>query len=410
MSGSAWQCVVLVFLAVLGGVIGSFLNVIVYRVPTGQSIIHPGSHCPKCGHPIRWYDNLPVVSWFLLMGRCRDCGGLISWRYPAVETVTMLLFLLLGGWELVHGGSMLPQRPIRIDSAVIFTSLTARESAAVYVYHLMLCCTLLAAALVEYDHPRANRSVWVRLFWPALVWGLLAPMFWPWVHPVPALGPLQEGWISGLVDAGAGLLVGAGAGLVWVGLAKIIGSLKVLSRKGAAPIGPDQALAKIVGSSKVLSPVTPLDPESGVLAEAAHAPALKTETPCSASDLQARKPLQEFLPTSWEAVLGASMLVGLYLGWQAGLGLVVAMGIVWAASQFVLQRIALARHQRREDKPLELLLDSSWQHVIALARHQRREDKPCYWTVPFSGLLGAGALVWILFWKQGLACWQALFY
>src|SRR5260370_33249270 len=64
-----------VWLFVLGGVVGSFLNVVVYRVPAGKSIAHPGSQCPACGCPIRWYHNLPIVSWLMLRGRCHDCGG-----------------------------------------------------------------------------------------------------------------------------------------------------------------------------------------------------------------------------------------------------------------------------------------------------------------------------------------------
>lgn len=85
--------VVLCGIAFLGGTIGSFLNVVVYRWPRGKSLVHPGSRCPQCDHPIRWYDNLPVVGWIRLRGRCRDCKAAISVRYPAVEAVTALLFL-----------------------------------------------------------------------------------------------------------------------------------------------------------------------------------------------------------------------------------------------------------------------------------------------------------------------------
>jgi leader peptidase (prepilin peptidase)/N-methyltransferase len=86
-----------VFLAVaatlFGLVLGSFLNVVIYRVPRHESIVWPGSRCPSCGHEIRWYDNLPLVGWALLRGRCRDCGDPISRRYPLVEGVTGILFL-----------------------------------------------------------------------------------------------------------------------------------------------------------------------------------------------------------------------------------------------------------------------------------------------------------------------------
>jgi leader peptidase (prepilin peptidase)/N-methyltransferase len=71
--------------------VGSFLNVVAARVPLRRSIASPGSACMGCGTPIAWYDNVPLVSWLLLRGRCRSCGASISWRYPAVELATALL-------------------------------------------------------------------------------------------------------------------------------------------------------------------------------------------------------------------------------------------------------------------------------------------------------------------------------
>lgn len=75
-----------------GLVIGSFLNVVVWRVPRDESIVSPPSACPRCGHAIRGYDNIPVVSWLVLRAKCRDCGARISARYPAVEAGTAVLF------------------------------------------------------------------------------------------------------------------------------------------------------------------------------------------------------------------------------------------------------------------------------------------------------------------------------
>jgi leader peptidase (prepilin peptidase) / N-methyltransferase len=75
------------FCALLGLVVGSFLNVVIYRVPRGESIVTPRSSCPACGKPIRERDNIPVVSWLVLHGRCRDCQAPISWQYPLVELV-----------------------------------------------------------------------------------------------------------------------------------------------------------------------------------------------------------------------------------------------------------------------------------------------------------------------------------
>src|SRR5215210_1840436 len=78
--------------AAAGAVIGIFLNVVAHRVPKGESLVSPGSHCPECGAPVRPYDNVPVVSWLVLRGRCRSCGAPISPRYPLVEAATGALF------------------------------------------------------------------------------------------------------------------------------------------------------------------------------------------------------------------------------------------------------------------------------------------------------------------------------
>lgn len=83
------------FAFIFGAAIGSFLNVCIFRIPADQSIVRPLSQCPHCHHPIRFYDNIPIISFILLRARCRDCGEKISWRYPLVELVTGLLALLL---------------------------------------------------------------------------------------------------------------------------------------------------------------------------------------------------------------------------------------------------------------------------------------------------------------------------
>ncbi|GAB3135348.1 MAG: prepilin peptidase [Salinibacterium sp.] len=93
----------LVIVGLLGLAIGSFLNVVIWRVPRRESVNHPPSSCPICGNRIRWRENVPVLSWLLLRGECRDCGEPISWRYPAVEAGTAMLFVLVAvrfGFEL----------------------------------------------------------------------------------------------------------------------------------------------------------------------------------------------------------------------------------------------------------------------------------------------------------------------
>ena len=100
----AYRTAEFAFSAVFGLVVGSFLNVVIARLPHGKSIVYPGSHCPKCKAPVRWYDNLPLVSWLLLLrGRCRNCRDPISIRYPVVELLTSLLFVACWsrfGWGL----------------------------------------------------------------------------------------------------------------------------------------------------------------------------------------------------------------------------------------------------------------------------------------------------------------------
>ena len=81
------------FVCILGAVVGSFLNVCIHRLPRGESVVSPPSHCPRCGAPVKPYDNVPILSWLILRGRCRSCGGPISPRYFAVELFTALVFL-----------------------------------------------------------------------------------------------------------------------------------------------------------------------------------------------------------------------------------------------------------------------------------------------------------------------------
>jgi leader peptidase (prepilin peptidase)/N-methyltransferase len=83
------------FVGVFGALIGSFLNVVIYRVPLGRSIVSPPSACGSCGHPVRGYDNIPLISWLVLRGKCRDCGARISVRYPLVELGGAVFFVVV---------------------------------------------------------------------------------------------------------------------------------------------------------------------------------------------------------------------------------------------------------------------------------------------------------------------------
>lgn len=92
-----------IWITVMGLILGSFANVVIYRLPLGQSVAWPGSRCRSCGKPVRWFDNVPVLAWIWLGGRCRSCKATISWRYPLVEFLTGAIFLavfLRYGWTI----------------------------------------------------------------------------------------------------------------------------------------------------------------------------------------------------------------------------------------------------------------------------------------------------------------------
>ena len=86
------------FIFIMGAVIGSFLNVCIYRMPKNESIVMPPSHCPNCAKPIPWYDNIPIISYLVLAGKCRSCKTRISFRYPLVEALTALALTAFFFW------------------------------------------------------------------------------------------------------------------------------------------------------------------------------------------------------------------------------------------------------------------------------------------------------------------------
>lgn len=98
------NAVVLPFVFLFGLVVGSFLNVCIYRLPRDKSIVSPGSACPQCNTPIRWFDNIPLVSYLILLGKCRHCKAKISPRYFLVELLTGILFVLMFDFGVRHGG------------------------------------------------------------------------------------------------------------------------------------------------------------------------------------------------------------------------------------------------------------------------------------------------------------------
>ncbi|MCE9604406.1 MAG: prepilin peptidase [Planctomycetia bacterium] len=189
--------VLLLFLMFLGGSIGSFLNVVIYRLPAGLSIVSPRSRCPNCFTPILTRDNLPVIGWLLLRGRCRACRTPISMRYPLVEFTAAMIFTALAcGEPLFQGWSL----PISLDDADRYPLF------GMCVYHFALLAGLGAATMIVYDGAVVPVKFWRLL----LILGFMPPLIWPLLRPVPMpIVDLTFGRIAvGLVEGTAGLLLG----------------------------------------------------------------------------------------------------------------------------------------------------------------------------------------------------------
>ena len=182
---------ILLWLTMLGGIIGSFLNVVVYRLPAGKSLLFPGSQCPQCHHAIRCYNNLPVLGWFLLGGKCRDCQAPIGARYPAVEALTAIIFLTVA---LTHVVLPLPDHTTDVDRYW----LVLKTEFGRFLYLVTLLCGLEVAALIRYDGHRLPRS----LVWFLVLLGFIAPLLWPNVR---ASGDRA--------DLGMSLMLGAAVGV-----------------------------------------------------------------------------------------------------------------------------------------------------------------------------------------------------
>jgi leader peptidase (prepilin peptidase)/N-methyltransferase len=134
------------FTAALGLAIGSFLNVVVYRLPAGLSVARPASACPRCSTPIRRRDNVPVVSWLALGGKCRDCRASISARYPIVELATGLFFVLVAArlWSLTD---------VPTESSAVVSRLLA------LVAFLWLAGVTVALAVIDLEHHRLPNAI-----------------------------------------------------------------------------------------------------------------------------------------------------------------------------------------------------------------------------------------------------------
>jgi leader peptidase (prepilin peptidase)/N-methyltransferase len=234
-----------VLLGILGLAFGSFLNVVIHRLPRKQSLVWPGSACPNCGKPIRWYDNVPLAGWLLLRGRCRDCHAPISIRYPVVELVTAAAFLACY-WQVGAQPLLIPR--------------------------LLLSAALIALFAIDLEHQLLPD--WITL--PGILVGLLFSIVLPPGFRDALLGVLLgggvlwaigEGWsrLRGMEAMGFGdvkMLAMVGAFLGWklviltFVLSSFIGGLfaagLLLSRRttltSALPFGTFLAIAAFVAS------------------------------------------------------------------------------------------------------------------------------------------------------------------
>ncbi len=229
LSPEAAYWLIVLWFAAIGAAIGSFLNVVVYRLPAGISLIDPPSHCVSCKRGIRWFDNVPVFGWLKLRGRCRYCRSTISVRYPLVEAFTAAMFGTLAAVEYLSTAANLPHPLPTATEGILVVVVSGAELLGLYLYHLTLLCTLLCAALIEAD---GNRPP-ARLFHPALTMGILLPLYWPALRPWAvswpwAARPEMPPWAAGAVDALAGLAAAAllAWAIAWAGKLSRVGQAK----------------------------------------------------------------------------------------------------------------------------------------------------------------------------------------
>ena len=211
------------WLGFIGACIGSFLNVVAYRMPLGLSVIWKPSHCPKCGHNIRPRDNLPVLGWLILRGRCRDCGEPISPRYAIVEAAMGTAFFVLAYVELFSGAANLPAALADPAGALHSVVLPNWELIIVYGYHATLLSLLMAMGLIDQDRQRIPRGF---LFFAAIaVCGFLSYQCW-FLYPERTRNIRINEWKAPL-DATFGAIWGAAAWLV---------PLAALRRRSSEPL------------------------------------------------------------------------------------------------------------------------------------------------------------------------------
>jgi leader peptidase (prepilin peptidase)/N-methyltransferase len=212
--------VAIVFSFAFGAAFGSFLNVVIHRVPREESIVFPNSACPKCKKPIKPFDNIPLISWLVLRGKCRNCGEPISARYPAVELLTAVLFVIV---YLCIGFT--PFLPVALAFAVVMVALIFIDAE-----HMILPNVI--------TYPLFVVALAVRIFYPVLFTGNYFSDLEHW----PFFGTEgYPGWAISLAGALLGALVGGGflwlVGALWKRLRGIeamgLGDVKMMLGVGA---------------------------------------------------------------------------------------------------------------------------------------------------------------------------------
>lgn len=224
--------------------VGSFLNVCIWRIPRDESLAFPGSHCPQCDGSIRWYDNVPLVSFVWLAGRCRRCKARIPWRYPLVEGLTAGLYLLT---VLQFGVN------IRTAFLLVFLSLlvaiTFIDLDHKIIPHVLSLSGIpigLAGSLLTYDPPPleavTGALIGAGLVYLVAVYAEVAfrqeSMGGGDVNLLSMIGAFL-GWRLMLVSFGIAVVAGACLSLALIGF-------RVLSRKDQIPFGPFLALGALV--------------------------------------------------------------------------------------------------------------------------------------------------------------------
>lgn len=234
--------------ALIGAAIGSFLNVVIWRVPRGESVVAPPSACPRCGHLIRPRDNVPVVSWLVLRGRCRDCKAPISVRYPLVELGTVVAFLLAPaavGWTWALPAYLF-LAALGIALALIDLDVHRLPDALVLPAYPVLAGLLALASWGADDWPALLRA--------AIGGAILAAVYFVlWVIKPGGMG-LGDVKLAGVLGAGlawlgwGALAIGGFAAFVLGGVFGIgLIVLRRAGRKSRVPFGPWMVLGAAVG-------------------------------------------------------------------------------------------------------------------------------------------------------------------